>query len=102
MKIFEAKTKALVTGQNFETFWCTTGGDGLWSRKQTSVKVIKLVYFATSTQLEVYFDKKTWNVEKDGLIYTDDVWEEHFNVHIQQLTHHSIKFEYTEQGSAWS
>jgi hypothetical protein len=53
-----------------------TDGSGLWSNKQKSVKCVG--YEVSSNQhfdfgeLRVYFDPTTWNVEEDGLIYTDN------------------------------
>ena len=54
----------------------TTAGDGLWSGVAKSVKVTgsELAYVneeRTFGELRVYFDTDTWNIQKDGLIYTD-------------------------------
>lgn len=59
-----------------------TSGKGLWSDEKKAVKIKKLVvmYDDDSYQgdkngeggtLRAYFNKKDWNVDKDGLIYTD-------------------------------
>lgn len=54
----------------------TTGGTGYWSTVRKNVKVVGLgvAYINPERdfgELRVYFDTKTWDVEKDGLIYTD-------------------------------
>lgn len=52
-----------------------TSGDGLWSSKQQSVDCIG--YEVRGKQgddfgeLRVYFDTRSWDVDEDGLIYTD-------------------------------
>lgn len=56
-----------------------TGGNGLWSNKVKQVKVegLALAYEndeGNFGELRVYFDTKSWDVEKDGLIYTDSVF----------------------------
>ena len=54
----------------------STAGDGLWSGVARSVKVthIEVPYVndeRTFGELRVYFDTDTWNIHRDGLIYTD-------------------------------
>jgi hypothetical protein len=53
-----------------------TAGNGLWSGEERAVTVtnIKLGYVSDDLdfgELCVYFNKKTWDVTKHGLIYTD-------------------------------
>jgi hypothetical protein len=53
-----------------------TSGNGYWSREERAVTVtnIKLGYVADELdfgELCVYFNKKSWDVNKHGLIYTD-------------------------------
>ena len=53
-----------------------TKGDGYWSTVSKPVKVtqLNLSYVNeenTFGELRAYFDTATWNVPKDGLIYTD-------------------------------
>jgi hypothetical protein len=53
-----------------------TAGDGYWSKARRAVRVtdIDVPYINDEKdfgELCVYFDTKTWDVEKDGLIYTD-------------------------------
>lgn len=54
----------------------TTSGDGYWStqRKNVDVTSLSLPYVNAEGnfgELRVHFDTKTWNVDDDGLIYTD-------------------------------
>lgn len=52
-----------------------TDGSGLWSDAR---KLVKCVGYEVSVisddfgELRVYFDPTTWNVDEDGLIYTDE------------------------------
>jgi hypothetical protein len=54
----------------------STVGDGYWSNAAKPVLItdMKLGYISDELdfgELRVYFDTKFWDVEKDGLIYTD-------------------------------
>jgi hypothetical protein len=53
-----------------------TNGNGYWSRKVAAVeiKALQLAYINDELdfgELRVYFNTKTWDVNTDGLIYTD-------------------------------
>ena len=51
-----------------------TSGNGLWSNVAKSVKVtgLDLSYVnGDFGELRVYFDTQSWNVNEDGLVYTD-------------------------------
>lgn len=57
-----------------------TDGSGLWSRRAAAVHITDIqpqrgfIYDEDDEicgELRVYFNAKTWKVEKDGLIYTD-------------------------------
>lgn len=53
-----------------------TDGTGYWSRKRTAVEITGLQLSYTrdqlsSGELRVRFDTATWDVNTDGLIYTD-------------------------------
>ena len=62
-------------------FTAKVAGDGLWSETKTTVRVIGLeisVYQNDEISggkrwgsLNAYFDTKTWDIDKIGLIYTD-------------------------------
>lgn len=57
---------------------CHTNGSGYWSNRVASVRIIgyELGYVDSEDgdfgELCVYFDEGTWDVNEDGLIYTDD------------------------------
>lgn len=58
-----------------------TDGSGLWSEVARKVHVtgLKLAYVnddETFGELRVYFNVTTWNVDDDGLVYTDRLWLE--------------------------
>ena len=53
-----------------------TNGKGYWSCKQAAVEITRLQLAYTNDELDfgelrVYFNTKTWDVNTDGLIYTD-------------------------------
>jgi hypothetical protein len=53
-----------------------TSGNGFWSSAVKSVKIIGLDLTYVNDEgdfgeLQVYFDTTSWDVSKDGLIYTD-------------------------------
>lgn len=52
-----------------------TTGDGLWSNKRQSVDCTSYevigIQGSDHGELRVYFDTRSWNIERDGLIYTD-------------------------------
>ena len=58
-----------------------TIGDGYWSDVSKTVPVVRLdlAYINGEEdfgELRVYFDTDAWNVNKDGLIYTDSLFLE--------------------------
>jgi len=80
-----------------------TAGDGYWSRKQTAVEVTRLVLAYTNDELDfgelrVYFNTKTWDVNKDGLIYTDSLFEAELCALLTQLGFDASDLSYSEQG----
>lgn len=57
----------------------TTSGTGYWSDKVKTVRCIGYSVPYTNEgndfgELRVYFDMETWDVDEDGLIYTDDAF----------------------------
>ena len=59
----------------------STAGDGYWSNVSKDVEVtdMQLGYVNDEQdfgELRVYFDTDTWNVNKDGLIYTDSKFKQ--------------------------
>jgi hypothetical protein len=80
-----------------------TAGDGYWSRKQTAVEVTRLALAYTSDELDfgelrVYFNTNTWDVNKDGLIYTDSLFEAELCDLLAQLGFDASDVGYSEQG----
>lgn len=75
-----------------------TSGFGLWSDKIKEVRTTKYVVPYTnencdSGELRVYFDTDTWNIDEDGLIYTDPAFLESIRVAFG-----SSDIYYSEQG----
>jgi hypothetical protein len=57
--------------------YLNTDGTGLWSQRQTRVLVTDMQVPEPDQdvpELRVYFDARTWNPDRDGLIYTDTQW----------------------------
>jgi hypothetical protein len=80
----------------------TDGKTSLWSRREAEVRCTELTVPYVSDnrdfgELRVYFDTKSWNVRKDGLIYTDKRFLEELCVFLSKL---GLKGEvcYSEQG----
>jgi len=79
-----------------------TSGDGYWSNVATSVPVtgLNLRFDADADygELQVFFDTKIWDIDRDGLIYTDTLFLhelKHFLVGELGL---SSDVHYSEQG----
>jgi len=67
----------------------STAGDGYWSNVSKDVEVtdMKLGYVSDEQdfgELRVYFDTATWNVNKDGLIYTDSKFKQDLMQFVKQ------------------
>ena len=84
-----------------QTIKFNIGGDGLWSTVKGSVEIMdmRLGYVADDKQfgeLCVYFNDGHWDVNIDGLIYTDKTFLQELNVF---LTLHGLgTATYSEQG----
>jgi hypothetical protein len=66
-----------------------TAGDGLWSNVSKSVEVIDMQLGYVSDEgdfgeLCVYFNTATWDVDVDGLIYTDSGFYADLQQYIKQ------------------
>ena len=66
-----------------------TSGDGYWSDVAKPVEIVdmRLGYVSDEGdfgELCVYFNTDTWDVEKDGLIYTDSQFYEDLQAFIKQ------------------
>lgn len=80
-----------------------TAGDGLWSRRAAAVKINKLhlAYLSEDEkfgELRVYFDPKTWDVTRDGLIYTDNQFERELCAYLKIIGLKGNDVDYSEQG----
>ena len=80
-----------------------TAGDGYWSevRKAVGIVTMSLGYVADDKEfgeLRIYFDVSTWDVTKDGLIYTDRQFEREMRDYltVQDLAGDDVC--YSEQG----
>jgi len=80
-----------------------TAGNGLWSGEERTVRItdMQLGYVADELdfgELRVYFDRRTWNVNEHGLIYTDRQFMRELQAF---LTEHGLvgkDVSYSEQG----
>jgi hypothetical protein len=66
-----------------------TAGDGYWSNVSKDVEItdMQLGYVNDEQdfgELRVYFDTATWNVNKDGLIYTDSKFKQDLMQFVKQ------------------
>lgn len=78
-----------------------TNGSGYWSNQAKAVEVVDIQVSYCSDEkdfgeLRVYFNTDTWNVERDGLIYTDKQFGRELNEFL--LAHGLDKADYSEQG----
>ena len=88
---------------NFRT---QTNGRGLWSStaKLVTVNRVRLAYLDDDGEfgeLRAYFDPKEWNVDNDGLIYTDQAWMSNFREWMNTLGFSDAALDdidYSEQG----
>ena len=80
----------------------STSGDGYWSETAKDVEItgMKLGYINDELdfgELRVYFNTDTWNVNEDGLIYTDS----QFYADLQKFVKEQglvVDLSYSEQG----
>jgi hypothetical protein len=80
-----------------------TAGDGYWSNKAKAVEITRLQLSYTNDELDfgelcVYFNTATWDVNVDGLIYTDTLFEEELCALLTQLGFDASDVSYSEQG----
>jgi hypothetical protein len=85
----------------FERVYFETCGDGYWSNKATEVEVedMRIAYVSDDKdfgELRVYFDTSDWNVNKDGLIYTDRLFMLQLNKFLAEQGLCAVS--YSEQG----
>lgn len=80
-----------------------TAGDGYWSRKVKTVRIIQLRVLCMSDEykwgeLRVYFNRNDWDVENDGLIYTDGLFEKELKEYLTSIGIDASDVSYSEQG----
>ena len=80
-----------------------TNGDGCWSDVAKAVKITGLQLGYVNDELDfgelcVYFNTKTWDVNKDGLIYTDSLFLEDLCLMLDNLGFDASDVSYSEQG----
>lgn len=78
-----------------------TGGDGLWSssQKEVSVTGLELIHYEDCEwgELRAHFDRNTWNVYEDGLVYTDSKFIDELRVFLKS-NGFAGAVHYSEQG----
>lgn len=84
-----------------QTVAFSTSGDGYWSNVQKTVRIVdmRMGYINDEKdfgELCVYFNTDDWDVEKDGLIYTDGLFLEELNAFL--FAHDLGDASYSEQG----
>ena len=89
-------------------FITKTDGKGFWSGTVITVKInrVRLAYIDEDTgdfgELRAYFDPKEWDVDNDGLIYTDMMWKHSFLTCMENVLGFSpdatLDVSYSEQG----
>ena len=79
-----------------------TNGNGYWSNVKAAVRVtgIDLAYNDNNEfgELRVYFNTRTWNVNTDGLIYTDKQFKEELCTALAKKGFNTSDLSYSEQG----
>ncbi len=88
-------------------FYTVTDGRGYWSKKVKTVGInrVRLAYVSDEGdfgELRAYFDPKEWNIDTDGLIYTDMMWKHSFLTCMENVLGFSpeatLDVSYSEQG----
>ena len=80
-----------------------TAGDGYWSNVAKAVEITHLQLSYTNDELDfgelcVYFNTATWDVRKDGLIYTDTLFLEDLCLMLDNMGFDASDVTYSEQG----
>ena len=86
----------------FETTF-TTSGDGYWSSARKTVNTIGLeVPYINDErnfgELRVHFDPRSWDINEDGLIYTDTRFLKELRAKLNDIGFPGDDIEYSEQG----
>lgn len=83
-----------------------TGGGGYWSNEPgKEVEIDHVEHYSDDGAgkkehfLRVFFTPGTWDIDRHGLIYTDDRWLKEFRSALRKAGYHTAsKVYYTEQG----
>jgi hypothetical protein len=80
-----------------------TNGQGYWSRAVKAVDIVdmQVAYINDERdfgELRVYFNTDTWNVDADGLIYTDTQWRNELQAFLDTHGLPGKDISYSEQG----
>jgi hypothetical protein len=80
-----------------------TNGNGLWSTKKASVKILNLYLRKTApdwsyADLQVKFDTSTWNIKSNSLIYTDPLFIKELRQFLKNASFNTQCIDYSEQG----
>ena len=80
-----------------------TAGNGYWSNKAKAVGIEGFVLNYINEEKDfgelcVFFNTATWNVNKDGLIYTDSLFKKQLCKWLTELGYNSKDVSYSEQG----
>lgn len=82
----------------------STSGTGYWSDAVKPVDITKLKLFVSEDEdevwgeLRVYFDPKTWDTSKHGLVYTDQPFAGKLKGTLQAIGLVGADIGYSEQG----
>ena len=90
---------------HMQAFELKTSGGGYWSNTQTRVRVTDLQLDLVDDddeepfgELRVYFDTATWDVNSQGLIYTDPGFLAELKQHLESQSIDVSDLSYSEQG----
>ena len=80
-----------------------TNGLGYWSRAVKAVRIVdmRVAYINDERdfgELRVYFNTEDWDVNKDGLIYTDKQWRNELQAFLDTHGLPGKDISYSEQG----
>lgn len=80
-----------------------TDGSGYWSSvaKEVFVTQMRISYLNDESdfgELRVYFNTEDWDVNSDGLIYTDKLFLETLKSYLTDMGYDSSDVSYSEQG----
>lgn len=92
-----------------ESVYINTSGRGLWSGAKKPVRILNIKFGYVEdpegenatpqyAELVVIFDTKTWNTNKDGLIYTDPKFLKELQSFLRKHGLPGADVDYTEQG----